>query len=67
VHVVPLLPAPTSALIWWPPRGWPKRHVLSDEELGVAVDDTDRIMRPLDDDYFDLLADRHGHLSRRHA
>ena len=38
------------------------RRVLSEEELAAAVDDADRIMRPLDDDYFDLLADRYGHL-----
>jgi len=38
------------------------RQVLSEEELAAAVDDADRIMRPLDDDYFDLLADRYSHL-----
>jgi TnpA family transposase len=38
------------------------RQVLSEQELAAAVDDADRIMRPLDDDYFDLLADRYSHL-----
>jgi len=38
------------------------RQVLSEEDLAAAVDDADRIMRPLDDDYFDLLADRYSHL-----
>jgi hypothetical protein len=38
------------------------RQVLSEEDLAAAVDDADRIMRPLDDDYFDLLADRHSDL-----
>jgi hypothetical protein len=38
------------------------RQVLSEEELAAAIDDADRIMRPLDDDYFDLLADPYSHL-----
>lgn len=38
------------------------RQVLSEADLAAAVDDADRIMRPLDDDYFDLLADRYSHL-----
>ena len=36
------------------------RQVLSERELAAAVNDADRIMRPLDDDYFDLLADRYA-------
>jgi hypothetical protein len=38
------------------------RQVLSEEDLAVPVDDADHIMRPLDDNYFDLLADRYSHL-----
>jgi hypothetical protein len=37
-------------------------RLLSEQELAAAIDDADRIMRPLNDDYFDLLADRYGHL-----
>ena len=49
-------PTPNRATIY--------RRVLPEEDLAAAVDDADRIMRPLDDDYFDLLADRYSHLRR---
>ena len=38
------------------------RQVLPEEDLAAAVADADQIMRPLDDDYFDLLAERYSHL-----
>ena len=38
------------------------RQVLSEDELAVAVDDAERITRPLDDNYFDLLGERYSHL-----
>src|ERR1700682_210808 len=38
------------------------RQVLSENELAAAVDDAERITRPLDDNYFDLLGERYSHL-----
>jgi hypothetical protein len=38
------------------------RQVLSENELAATVDDAERITRPLDDNYFDLLGERYSHL-----
>src|ERR1700730_704578 len=35
---------------------------MSEGDLAAAVDDADRITRPLDDNYFDLLGERYSHL-----
>src|SRR5437870_12804354 len=38
------------------------RQVLSEDERVAAVDDAERITRPLDDNYCDLVGERYSHL-----
>ena len=43
-------------------RSRPQKLGKSENELAAAVDDAERITRPLDDNYFDLLGERYSHL-----